>query len=122
MNKGTLFIVEDDHDIRVTLRNFLENKGYFVLTAANGAQALEMLSNMSAPRALLLDQDMPIMDGDEFLKMLHARFGQNSISVIQMSVTAKLPQPGVVGVVTKPLDLRILLEAIERLTFLIPTA
>src|SRR4051812_46327475 len=62
-----ILIVEDDVDIRDSLRQLLEDEGFSVLTAGNGREGLERLKSMSQPCLILLDLLMPVMDGREFL-------------------------------------------------------
>jgi CheY-like chemotaxis protein len=58
-------VVEDDFAIRETLRELLEDEGYRVTWASNGQEALARLRDR-APRLILLDLMMPVMDGWEF--------------------------------------------------------
>lgn len=64
-----ILLIEDDHDIRVAFRQTLEQCGYFVCSAANGWDALDLLSKTSTPKLIILDLSMPIMSGEEFLKL-----------------------------------------------------
>ena len=63
-----VLLVEDDLDIRQSMRFLLELDGFKVVTAANGAQALSQLRRGLRPCVILLDLMMPIMDGFEFRK------------------------------------------------------
>lgn len=62
-----ILIVEDDLSIRETMRFFLEMEGYAVDEAPDGKAALDKLRSESAPRLILLDLMMPVMNGYEFL-------------------------------------------------------
>jgi CheY-like chemotaxis protein len=63
----SILVVDDDDDIRSTLREFLENRGYTVHLAANGREALDRLrQGMRRPGLILLDMMMPVMDGNAF--------------------------------------------------------
>src|SRR5205807_4176042 len=65
---GTVLLVEDDHDIRVSLRALLEGEGYNVLTATSGRSALDALqSTTPTPRLIILDLRLPVMDGWDFV-------------------------------------------------------
>ncbi|MCA9600481.1 MAG: response regulator [Polyangiales bacterium] len=60
-------VVEDDHDIRETLREIIEGQGCRVRCAANGREALDLLtSETTLPSLLLVDLMMPVMDGRSF--------------------------------------------------------
>jgi CheY-like chemotaxis protein len=62
---ATILVVEDHADLREMLVVLLENEGFSVQTAINGAEALKCLA-VSRPSLILLDLMMPVMTGDEF--------------------------------------------------------
>jgi len=64
-------VVDDDPSVRDSLRRSLEFNGYEVSTADNGQLALEALDNV-APDAVILDVNMPVMDGLEACRQLRA--------------------------------------------------
>ena len=68
-----ILVVEDDADIRETLREVLTDHGYVVTTACNGREALDALDQITEPSAILLDLMMPVMTGPEFLEELDHR-------------------------------------------------
>jgi two-component system, chemotaxis family, chemotaxis protein CheY len=69
MSSGPVLIVDDDLDIREILTDILEDRGFAVITAANGLEALTLVRNMTAPPSvILLDLMMPVMDGYGFLE------------------------------------------------------
>lgn len=55
-------VVDDDDDIRVTLKSLLENAGFYVTVAENGAEAIEKFKD-STPNIIFMDVEMPIMNG-----------------------------------------------------------
>ncbi len=63
---GDVLVVDDDGDMRHRLRTVLEKSGWAVREAANGADALACVTQ-HAPRLILLDLTMPVMDGFTFL-------------------------------------------------------
>jgi CheY-like chemotaxis protein len=65
-NECPVLIVDDDADIRQTLRDMLEAEGYSVDSAANGREGLKCLRGKQLPCLVLLDLTMPVMDGFEF--------------------------------------------------------
>jgi CheY-like chemotaxis protein len=101
-----ILIVEDDHDIRVLLRDLLESDGFDVLTATNGKEAFDILRTAEKPALIFLDILMPIMDGHEFLKLIRADTFLASIPVV---VTSAIAHPeGIEGARSfsrKPFDL-----------------
>jgi CheY-like chemotaxis protein len=63
-----ILLVDDDLDIREALTDTLEDRGFQVVSATNGLEALELLRSMAVrPSVILLDLMMPIMDGYGFL-------------------------------------------------------
>jgi two-component system response regulator MprA len=67
----TVLVVDDDSSIREVLHEFFTLKGYQVVLAANGEQALE-LAKCEMPKAILLDINMPGIDGMETCRRLRA--------------------------------------------------
>jgi CheY-like chemotaxis protein len=64
---GAVLVVDDDVDTRELLADVLRGAGYLVETAGNGRDALELLQdNLPLPRMILLDIEMPVMNGAEF--------------------------------------------------------
>ncbi len=63
----TLLVVDDKPELRLLLQEYFTQEGYRVLTAANGAQALE-LARRERPDLIILDIMMPEMDGYAFLR------------------------------------------------------
>ena len=63
-----ILVVDDEEDILALLRDLFTMKGYQVLTAATGEQALEQCSK--APDLILLDVNMPGMDGFTLCKKI----------------------------------------------------
>jgi CheY-like chemotaxis protein len=115
-----LLVVDDDADIRDILSDLLQDEGYVVDTAADGAHALRRARDaMSA--AILLDLMMPVLDGWAFL---HACRQQNicrGVPVVVMSaayglheITNRLKQLGVRAVLAKPFDAIALIALMQR--------
>ena len=68
----SVLIVDDDLPTREALRELLELDGDHVAgEATNGREALAMLRNGCDPDVILLDLDMPVMDGWQFVAALH---------------------------------------------------
>jgi CheY-like chemotaxis protein len=83
---GAILIVEDDDDIRELLAAMLRREGYNVLEAEHGAQALEILETESIePCLILLDLMMPVMTGQELLKVLSDSDRLASVPVVVVS-------------------------------------
>ena len=63
-----VLIVDDDEGIRETVRFLLEDAGYEVTEAKDGAACLDILRTSADPLVVLLDYRMPRMDGGEVLR------------------------------------------------------
>jgi two-component system response regulator (stage 0 sporulation protein F) len=61
----SVLIVDDDPAIRRLLREVLASEGYSTVEAENGAQAVRRLVEMK-PSVIVLDVEMPVMDGHDF--------------------------------------------------------
>jgi len=72
LSTGRILIVDDEEPIREVLASLLEAGGYEPTTATDGAEALKCLDKAGFD-LVLSDILMPVMDGLEFLKKIHAR-------------------------------------------------
>jgi len=70
----TCLVVDDSKVVRMVARKILEDLAFQIVEATNGKEALEMCLK-SMPDAILLDWNMPVMDGLQFLKELRTRPG-----------------------------------------------
>lgn len=102
-----LLVVDDEEDIHLMLEDRLEAMGYEIVTATNGVEALSMLAQCSV-RGILLDLEMPVMDGLTLLREL--RRLQIQVPVIVMSAEGnpqkfiKAMKLGAMDCLHKPLD------------------
>ena len=115
-HSGRILLVDDDPKFRHTMRAFLELKGFHVIVASSGQEALEQLSR-SDPRVVLLDMKMPGMDGLLTLKDIRASHPTVPvIFVTQVDEEETNGEAGMLGVnvyLTKPFSFQVL-EAILR--------
>jgi DNA-binding response OmpR family regulator/nitrogen-specific signal transduction histidine kinase len=105
--EGTILVVDDEETIRKLMKVVLQRKGYEVLAAENGAEALTIFSrNASRISLIVLDLVMPVMSGEEVLPHLLAMrpgvkvivsSGQDSTEGLR-----KLGEPRVAGYLQKP--------------------
>ena len=77
-------IVDDAYVARSTLGRLLEREGYQTVLASNGRDALKELDH-SEPDLIVLDLNMPDLDGLELLEILHAHPRWQSIPVIMLT-------------------------------------
>ena len=61
----SVLLIDDDFDIRQVLSEIIEDEGFSVQSAPNGAAALDLLTTVT-PKVILLDLNMPVMSGREF--------------------------------------------------------
>lgn len=87
-----ILIIEDEPDLRDTLRDLLEVYGFRVTTAGNGAEGLRRLHEDGEPCLILVDLMMPVMTGWEFLETLKSerRDILDKIPVTVLSAAADL--------------------------------
>jgi len=99
----SVLIVDDDADTRELLDVALVRAGYSVATASNGREALAILRTIR-PEMILLDIQMPVMDGAEFRQA--QRRDQDLIKIPTVVMTGSREEPvldiGVVETLTKP--------------------
>jgi CheY-like chemotaxis protein len=77
MEATRLLVVDDQPDIRMLLDVVLSAKGYDVTTAKGGPEALELLAIDVLPELILLDVQMPDVDGWDTLAAIRGRHGPN---------------------------------------------
>jgi PAS domain S-box-containing protein len=114
----TILVVDDEEIVRRTTQSVLERRGYRVLLAENGQQAVEIFRDMSDEISLvLLDLTMPIMGGEEAARFL--RTIRHDIPILVSSgyneneVAKKFAGSRVAGYVRKPYTASVLLDRIK---------
>ena len=105
VNHKHILIVEDDQDIRETMKEALELEGYVVLAASGGHEGLRIL-RLGNTCLVLLDMAMPLMTGREFLDIVLKDDTISSVPVfIHSAIANKENTYGSVGFIRKPADL-----------------
>jgi chemosensory pili system protein ChpA (sensor histidine kinase/response regulator) len=79
-----VLVVDDSLTVRKITSRLLEREGYKALTAKDGLDALQVLSDVN-PDVILLDIEMPRMDGFEFTKTIKSDNRQNNIPIIMIT-------------------------------------
>ena len=109
-----VLVVDDDASIRELLSTALEDDGYEVVPAMNGADALSVCERWR-PDVIVLDLMMPVMDGWTFAKRLHEK---DDIPIVVLSAANDLQRHakavGATDVIGKPFDLDQLLPKVAR--------
>ena len=113
----TILLVDDESAVREVTRQVLETYGYHVITAANGAQGLQVFAaNPDAIDVVFTDMMMPIMDGREMIREL--RKLRPAVPVIGASGVADDERTGPVDVLqllAKPYSIEALLVALAEI-------
>ena len=115
-----ILVVEDSQVDRLRLVKLLEGAGYRVCTAANGLEAIALVQQQ-APAQILMDVNMPQMDGFAATRAL--RGGEHTKSIPVVLVTAKDQKAdkawgqmlGAKGYITKPFADEVLLQQVRAL-------
>lgn len=111
----TTLIVEDDLDIRETFKTALDLEGYEVYTASNGKEGLKQLQHMPRPCLIILDLMMPVMSGNEFLKVVEKDASLSNIPIVIVSAfTSLLNSKHARSVISKPVNLVQLLNVTQQ--------
>ena len=88
MNLSTCLIVDDSRIIRKVARRIVEGLGYEVDEAADGAEALAYCTG-AMPDVLLIDWNMPVMDGLSFLRRLRGLPGGDRPKVLFCTIETR---------------------------------
>jgi DNA-binding response OmpR family regulator len=116
----TVMVVDDDADILEVTRLALQAGGYSVLPAGSGSEALRTLEQ-SRPDLILLDINMPDMDGWQVLRMLKVDERTSSIPVAMFSIKMEIRdrlhgiQEGALDYIIKPFSTEDLLQRVRRI-------
>ncbi len=120
MSTGAPILIVDDNASNTKLLAFLlTSKGYVVRTAANADEALAVLGEFQ-PRLILMDIQLPGVDGLTLTRQLKADPRTRGISIIAATAYAmkgdeeRVRAAGCDGYITKPIDTRRLPQEIER--------
>lgn len=110
-----VLVVEDDADIRGVIADVLVAEGYEVEQAGDGEQGLEKLGSFG-PDVVLLDMNMPVMDGHQFIAAGKMRgvLACPVIIVTAYSRRALVVEPFAAEVIEKPFEFADLVRAIDR--------
>jgi two-component system chemotaxis response regulator CheY len=86
---ATCLVVDDSRTVRKAARRILEKLGFTVAEAGDGAEALTAC-RAAMPKVVLLDWNMPVMDGITFLRTARAEFGPERPIVVLCTTEAAM--------------------------------
>ena len=115
----SILIIDDENNLRDTLREILATEGYDILEARDGREGLEHLRDGS-PDLILCDWKMPVAGGEEMLAELNRRDLTRNLPVIVMTAhgtgqnAMKSIQLGAYEFLTKPIDFDELIATVRR--------
>jgi CheY-like chemotaxis protein len=111
-----VLIVDDDVDMAEVVREVLQSEGYSCRVAANGREALALVSE-AMPALVLLDMLMPVMSGWECAQQLREQYGRG-LPIILLTAAEHAESRGesahADAVLAKPFELDALLRIVDR--------
>lgn len=121
----TVLLAEDSQDTRIMLKRAFEMKGYRVFEAGDGMEALEIARRFK-PSLIVVDLNMPVLDGLETVKNLREREGPGEQTPIVAITAYDVPgmedaalETGCDRYLRKPLDLTELDRALRSFGFVV---
>lgn len=111
-----ILLAEDDEDLREAMVDTLHEAGYTVAAVGNGRDALEWLEDSAvAPKLILLDLMMPIMDGWQFLDERKKTPRAAAVPVLVLSANGDFAgENDTIGFMRKPIAVKSLLAVLAR--------
>ncbi|WP_198372385.1 response regulator [Roseomonas rosulenta] len=123
----TCLMVDDSLVVRKAARRIIEGLGFTVTEAKDGQEALESC-RAGLPDGVLLDCNMPVMDGITFLRAARAEFGPDQPRIVLCTTEAEFArivqalEAGAQEYVMKPFDADIIRDKFEQAGLLEPAA
>ncbi len=115
----TILIVEDEPKNVTLLRDLLQVSGYKTIEATDGKQGVE-LAKSKKPDLILMDVQMPVMDGLEATRILKAEAATSNIPVLALTSYAmtgdeeRILEAGCDGYLAKPYNIQELLKQVAK--------
>jgi two-component system cell cycle response regulator DivK len=115
---ATILYVEDNLDNRTLVRRILMAEGYTLIEAVNATQALDILQS-TRPNLILMDINMPDMDGYSLTAKIKNTPGLESIPIVAMTANVmrgdreRSLEAGCDGYIQKPIDIDKLPDQVE---------
>jgi CheY-like chemotaxis protein len=109
----TILLVDDEPDILFVLELLLRARGYHIVTARNGAEAIEA-ANANLPDLVISDWMMPVMDGAQLYRCFQAVPILHGVPFVFMSAAVPPVEVTQGTYLKKPFDPERLFELVER--------
>ncbi|MDT8371365.1 MAG: response regulator [Gammaproteobacteria bacterium] len=119
-NNATVLVVDDDATTRIMLRRVMEADGYHVEEAHNGEQAVALFRSVQ-PEIILMDCMMPVMNGFDACKKIHATPEGANTSVLMITglnddvTIQRAISSGAADFISKPIYLPVLSQRVKHL-------
>ena len=112
--QNDVLIVEDDAEVSFVFKLLLADEGFDVSVAPNGLAALELVDDHQ-PDLILLDLNMPVMDGETFAARFRDEYGTDTPIIMITAVPPPALEERIENaiVLKKPVELDLLLETID---------
>lgn len=113
----SILYIEDNFDNRMLVRRLLEHEGFLVLEAENAHQALDLLQS-NIPDLILMDINMPEIDGYTLTRQIKSTSSTSQIPVIALTANVmrgdkeRTLRAGCDGYIEKPIDIDTFIEQI----------
>jgi len=117
--RPSILVVDDSGDNSRLLEHFLKETPYSAVFAKNGIEAISAYGNSRHISLILMDMEMPVMDGYTATRALRSLMGQNTVPIIAMTAhegeteIAKCLKAGCTGYVSKPITPQTLQHALS---------
>ena len=114
--RARVLVIEDEHELRGMIAQWLEARGYEAVEAADGDDGMELIKAGLEPDAIVLDLALPRVSGRAFLSWLRAQPEHRERPVIVTSGEYDaLPVSDAQGVLAKPYQPDLLARELERI-------
>jgi two-component system, cell cycle response regulator DivK len=119
MSNTIIFYIEDNIDNRTLIRRILSAEGYQVVEAGDAKEALEALKTLH-PDMILMDINMPEVDGYTLTAQIRSMTGFESIPIVALTANVmrgdreRSLEAGCDGYIQKPIDIDLLPQQVER--------
>jgi CheY-like chemotaxis protein len=119
MSEKTILCIEDNYQNRILVNRILSSRGYTIIEAADGPSGWEMIQTLKPP-LVLLDIDLPGMDGIEIVDRVRKDEALRHIPVIALTAEAmqgdreRFLTAGCDDYLSKPIQVQQLLQIVER--------